>query len=149
MIAPLAPAGTTVEPPVEVVVVLPPFLTLLKSAIFLLFKAICCSINSFSALIEFLYSLEYSERFFCSSLTLARAVFNLSWASVYLSVILVNSEVSLADSLEDLAELFSASSRALTFLTIIGSIFLLVSQTFMRCKEIYEEQNKPVFFRQN
>lgn len=39
--------------------------------------------------------------------------------------------------------------RALTFLTIIGSIFLIVSQTFMRCKEIYEEQNKPVFFRQN
>ena len=39
--------------------------------------------------------------------------------------------------------------RALTLLTIIGSIFLLVSQTFMRCKEIYEEQNKPVFFRQN
>ena len=39
--------------------------------------------------------------------------------------------------------------RALTFLTTIGSIFLLVSQTFIRCKEIYEEQNKPVFFKQN
>lgn len=39
--------------------------------------------------------------------------------------------------------------RALIFLTMIGSMFLLVSQTFMRCKEIYEEQNKPVFFKQN
>ena len=39
--------------------------------------------------------------------------------------------------------------RALTFLTMIGSIFLLVSQASMRCKEIYEEQNKPVFFKQN
>ena len=39
--------------------------------------------------------------------------------------------------------------RALTFLTMIGSMFLLVSQACMRCKEIYEEQNKPVFFKQN
>jgi hypothetical protein len=39
--------------------------------------------------------------------------------------------------------------RALTFLTVIGSIFLLVSQSFIRCKEIYEEQNKTFFFKQN
>lgn len=39
--------------------------------------------------------------------------------------------------------------RALTILTVIGSIFLLVSQSFIRCKEIYEEQNKTFFFKQN
>lgn len=39
--------------------------------------------------------------------------------------------------------------RVLTFLTVIGSIFLLVSQSFIRCKEIYEEQNKTFFFKQN
>lgn len=77
-------------------------------------------------------------------------IYFLYWVGVFILTLALCFLIKISNVDEDeLPFPKEAIIRALTFLTIIGSIFLLVSQASMRCKEIYEEQNKPVFFRQN